>query len=127
MPFFSMFMWGKRGTSLLIAALMIGLIAVIDSHTTAEIPLGFLYLVPMLVVGAALTRWEIAAVAGVCAWLAESFHEVAWGPHAGLPVSCLFFTAFFLMAPSMSEVAMSRALPPRHMRQIEGEMTARRD
>ena len=56
-----MFMWGKRRSTLMIAALMIGLIAVIDAHTTAEIPLGFFYLVPMLVVGASLTRWEIAA------------------------------------------------------------------
>ena len=38
---------------------MIALIAAIDAHAAAEIPLGFLYLAPMLVVGAALTRWEI--------------------------------------------------------------------
>ena len=50
MPLLSMFMWGKRRTSLLIAGLMIGIIAVIDAHITAEIPLGFLYLVPMAVV-----------------------------------------------------------------------------
>ena len=70
MSLFSMFVWGTRRTSLLIAALMIGLISAIDAHTSAEIPLGFLYLAPMLVVGASLTRWEIGAVAAVCAWLA---------------------------------------------------------
>ena len=53
MPLFSMFLWGTRRTSLLIAALMIGVIALIDAHVlAAEIPLGFLYLAPMLVVGA---------------------------------------------------------------------------
>src|ERR1700722_20448747 len=83
MRFFSIFVSGTRRTSLPIAGLMVALIAAIDAHAAAEIPLGFLYLVPMLVVGAALTRWEIAAVAGVCAWLAESFDEFAWGPNTG--------------------------------------------
>ena len=116
MPFFSMFMWGKRGTSRLIAALMIGLIAVIDAHTTAEIPLGFLYLAPMLVVGASLTRWEIAAVASICAWLAEAYDAFPWGPNTGLPRDLLYFAAFFSMGLFMHEVTRSRKLSARHMR-----------
>jgi PAS domain S-box-containing protein len=127
MPFFSMFMWGKRGTSLLTAALMIGVIAVIDSHTTAEIPLGFLYLAPMLVVGASLTRWEIAVTASICAWLAEAYDAFPWGPNTGLPRDLLYFAAFFSMGLFMHEVTRSRKLTARHMRQLETEMTARRD
>jgi len=127
MPFFSMFMWGSRRTSLLIAALMIGLIALVDAHVAAEIPLGFLYLAPMLVVGASLTRWEVAAAAAICAWLAEAFDEFAWGPNTGLPRDLLYFAAFFLMGLFMHEVAGSRKLAHRHMRQMESEMTARKD
>jgi two-component system, LuxR family, sensor kinase FixL len=127
MSFFSMFMWGKRGTSRLIAALMIGLIAVIDSHTTAELPLGFLYLTPMLVVGASLTRWEIAAAAGICAWLAEAYDAFPWGPNTGLPRDLLYFAAFFSMGLFMHEVTRSRKLSALHVREIEAEMTARRD
>src|ERR1700743_2305757 len=127
MPFLSMFMWGKRRSTLPIAALMIGIIPAIDSHITAEIPLGFLYLAPMLVVGASLTRWEIAAVASICAWLAEAFDAFSWGPNTGLSRDLLYFAAFFCMGLFMHEVARSRKLSARHMRQIEGEMTARRD
>jgi PAS domain S-box-containing protein len=127
MPFLSMFMWGKRGTSRLIAALMTGLIAVIDSRTTAEIPLGFLYLAPMLVVGASLTRWEIAIVASICAWLAESYDAFPWGPNTGLPRDLLYFAAFFSIGLFMHEVTRSRKLSARHVREIEIEMTARRD
>ena len=127
MPLLSMFMWGKRRTSLLIAGLMIGIIAVIDAHITAEIPLGFLYLVPMAVVGAALTRWEIAVVAGICAWLAESFDAFSWGPNTGLPRDLLYLSAFFCMGLFMHEVTRSRKLSFRHMQEIETEMTARRD
>src|SRR5216683_3305776 len=118
MPFFSIFMWGKRRSTLLITALMIGVIAVIDSHTTAEIPLGFLYLVPMLGVGASLTRWEIAVVASICAWLAESYDAFPWGPNTGLPRDLLYFAAFFSMGLFMHEVTRSRKLTARHMRQL---------
>ena len=127
MRLFSIFVPGTRRTSLPIAGLMIALIAAIDAHAAPEIPLGFLYLAPMLVVGAALTRWEIGAVAAICAWLAESFDEFAWGPNTGLPRDLLYFSAFFLMGLFMHEVTRSRKLSTQHMRQIEGEMTARRD
>ena len=127
MPFFSMLVWGTRRTLLPIAALMIALIALIDAHVAAQIPLGFLYLVPMLVAGAVLTRWEIGAAAAVCAWLAEAFDEFPWGPNTGLPRDLLYFSAFLCVGLFMHEVARSRKLSARHMRQIEGEMTARRD
>ena len=127
MPFFSMFMWGKRRTSRLIAALMIALIAWIDAHAAAEIPLGFLYLAPMLVAGASLALWEIATAAAICAWLAEAFDVFPWGPHTGLPRDLLYFAAFFCMGLFMHEVTRSRRLSARHVRQLEGEMTARRD
>jgi two-component system sensor kinase FixL len=127
MPLLSMFMWGKRSSSLLIAALMIGLIAWIDARVAAEIPLGFLYLAPMLVAGASLSRWEVTAVAAICAWLAESFDEFPWGPNTGLPRDLLYFAAFCCTGLFMHQVTRSRKLSARHLRQIEAEMTARRD
>jgi two-component system sensor kinase FixL len=127
MPFLSMFMWGKRSTSLLIAALMIGLIAWIDARVAADIPLGFLYLAPMLVAGASLSRWEIAAVAAICAWLAEAFDEFPWGPNTGLPRDLLYFAAFCCTGLFMHQVTRNRKLSARHLRQLESEMTARRD
>jgi two-component system, LuxR family, sensor kinase FixL len=127
MPIFSMFVWGTRRTALLIAALMIALIAAVDAHIAAQIPLGFLYLAPMLVAGASFTRWEISAVAALCAWLAESFDEFPWGPNTGLPRDLLYFAAFLCMGLFMHEVTRSRKLSVRHMHQIEAEMTARRD
>jgi two-component system, LuxR family, sensor kinase FixL len=127
MPLFSMLVWGTRKTSVPIAVLMIALIAAIDAHAAAEIPLGLLYFAPMLVVGAALTRWELAVVAALCAWLAEAFDEFPWGPNTGLPRDLLYFSAFFCVGLFMHEVTRSRRLSARHMRLIEGEMTARRD
>ena len=82
---------------------------------------------PILVVGASFNRWQIAAVACVCAWLAEAFDEFPWGPNTGLPRDLLYFAAFLCMGLFMHEVTRSRKLSRQHMRQLEGEMTARRD
>ncbi len=115
MPLLSMFVWGSRRTSLLVAALMIGLIALVDARVAADIPLGFLYLAPMLVVGASFNRWEIAAVAAVCAWLAEAFDEFPWGPNTGLPRDLLYLSAFFCMGLFMHQVdAQPQAFCPAH-------------
>jgi two-component system sensor kinase FixL len=127
MPIFSMFVWGTRRTALLIAALMIALTAFVDAHVASQIPLGFLYLVPMLVVGAAFNRWQIGIMAAICAWLAEAFDEFPWGPNTGLPRDLLYLAAFFCMGLFMYEITSSRKLSVRHMRLIESEMTARRD
>jgi two-component system sensor kinase FixL len=127
MPILSMFVWGTRRTSLVIAMLMIALIALIDAHVASQIPLGFLYLAPMLVVGASCGRWEIGLIAATCAWLAEAFDEFPWGPNTGLPRDLLYLAAFLCMGLFMHEVTRSRKLSVRHVRQIESEMTARRD
>jgi two-component system, LuxR family, sensor kinase FixL len=127
MSFFSMFVWGTRRTSLTIAALMVALIALIDSHVSAELPLGFFYLAPMLVVGAACSRWEIGLTAAICAYLAEANDAFQWGPNTGLPRDLLYLTAFFSMGLFMHEVTRGRKLSASHMQQIGQEMTARRD
>src|ERR1700749_1938805 len=124
---FSMFIWGTRTTTYTIIALMIGVIGYFDAHTPAEIPLGFLYLGPILVAGASLTRREIVALAALCAWLAEAFDAFLWGPNTGLPRDLLYFCGFLSMGLFMHEVARGRRVSARHLREIESEMTARRD
>ena len=50
---------------------MIAMIALIDWWVVGEIPLGFLYLAPMLMVGRVLNPWQIGAFAALCTFLAE--------------------------------------------------------
>lgn len=63
---FSLFFGGNRRSALIKATLMITAIALIDWMVVGEIPLGFLYLAPMLAVGAVLEPWQIGAIAVVC-------------------------------------------------------------
>jgi two-component system, LuxR family, sensor kinase FixL len=127
MQLFSMFVWGTRKTTYTILVLMIGVIGYFDANTPAEIPLGFLYLIPMIIAGASLSRWETATVAVLCAWLAEAFDAFLWGPNTGLPRDLLYFSGFLSMGLFMHEVARGRRTSARHLRELEGEMNARRD
>ena len=123
----SLFEGGNRRTALLRAALMIGGIALIDWLIRANLPLGFLYLFPMLVVGNSLTRAEIAIVAAVCTFLTEAYDAFEWSAPSGIPRDILYFAAFFCMGLFVFEANRSRKQALRHVAQIEHEGQARRE
>jgi two-component system, LuxR family, sensor kinase FixL len=116
-----------RKTALLTAGVMIALIASLDWQTSKDIPLGFLYLFPMLVVGRVYGRWQIAVFAILCTFLAETFDDFSWGINTGLPRDILYLAAFSCMGGSVYEATRRRKLSQEHMEQLEGEMTARQE
>src|SRR5258708_31538092 len=79
---------------LLRATLLVILIALADWRIDAAIPLGFLYLLPMLLVGRILSRWQICVSALLCTVLTEAFNSLAWTPVEGIPRDILTFAAF---------------------------------
>jgi two-component system, LuxR family, sensor kinase FixL len=127
MQLFSTIVSISRRTAILICLATIGVVAVLDWWASVEIPLGFLYLFPMLIAGSALSRWGIAGLATVCTFLAEAFDEFPWGAGAGLPRDILYFAAFSCTGLFVHEVMRRRELSVRYMREIETEMTARRE
>jgi two-component system sensor kinase FixL len=102
------------------------LIAAVDWRIEGNIPLGFLYLFPMLLAGSVLSRWQIAAAAAFCTFLTEMFDSFAWSP-AGIPRDILIFAAFFCMGLFVFEVVRSRQTALQHTEQIEREIGARGD
>ena len=127
------FVRGGRRAVLVRAGALIGLIALadwridIDVPFGVNIPLGFLYLFPMLLVGSALSRWQIAITAAICTVLTEEFDTFAWSPLSGIPRDILYFAAFFCMGLFVYEVGRSRRLAQAHVDQIEKESEARRE
>jgi PAS domain S-box-containing protein len=117
---------GSPKTVLLRAGLMIALIAVADWRIEGNIPLGFLYLFPMVLVGTVLSRWQIALFAAACAVLTELFDTFDWTPMA-MPRDILIFAAFFCMGLFVYEFARNRRIEQGHMERIEREVGARRD
>jgi two-component system sensor kinase FixL len=116
---------GTRTAVLSRAALMIAAIAVVDWRIEGNIPLGFLYLFPMLLVGSAMTRWQIAAAAAICTFLTELFDDFDWYLPTGIPRDILIFAAFFCMGLFVYEVIHSRRTALLHTLEIEREVQAR--
>ncbi len=116
-----------RSAVLVRATLLIALIALIDWKVETNISLGFLYLFPMLIVGAQLSRWQIALVAALCTQLVEWFDPFPFVPAEGIPRVIMVFAAFFGAGLFVFESTRRRRLALRHLREIETEMDLRRD
>ena len=104
---------------LLRSGLLIVLIALADWRIDAEIPLGFLYLLPMLLVGRVLTRWQIGIAAALCTGLTEAFNSLKWTPAVGIPRDILTFAAFCGLGLFVYGVVRSRRASSEHMRRVE--------
>src|SRR5260370_16977886 len=113
-PAISMLAFLLRGSTtavLLRAGLMIAIIAFADWRIEGNIPLGFLYLFPMLLVGNILNRWQIAFTAGLCTVLTELFDSYDWFSLVAVPRDILIFPAFLCMALFLYQPAPTPHLP----------------
>jgi PAS domain S-box-containing protein len=126
-PMLSFLLRGSPKAILLRAGFMITLIALADWRIEGNIPLGFLYLFPMVLVGTLLRRWQIALVAAVCAFLTEIFDTFDWYSPTGIPRDILIFAAFFCMGLFVYEFARNRKIELGHVERIELEVRARRE
>lgn len=104
---------------------MITAIALFDWRVVGEIPLGFLYLLPMLTVGGALGVWQIGVFAGLCTFLAEIFDDLSWTMRTGLSRDVLYFAAFLGAGLFVREVSRSRKAAMEHLHEIELQSDAR--
>jgi len=118
---------GTKRSVLVRAGVLISVIAVVDRLVIAEIPLGFMYLVPMLMVGSVGGRASIAATATVCTVLAELFSDLAWNLRTGLSRDVLYMAAFLGAGLFIREVNKSRRVALENLHAIEAERDARRE
>lgn len=117
----------SRKFILLVAAALIAAIAVIDWRLVSDLPLGFLYLVPMAMLGRVLRLWQIAIFAVICTVLSELYDQFAWNLAIGLPRDVLYFAAFFCMGLFVYEMSRSRHIIQEHLGEIERQRDARRE
>jgi PAS domain S-box-containing protein len=124
---FSSFFGGSKRATLMWAAALIALIAVVDWRVVEEVPLGFLYLLPMLMLGKVLKPWQTALAAALCTFLTEEFDQYAWHLRTGLPRDVLYFMAFFSIGVFVYEMNRNRQIILRQLHEIEKQSDARRD
>ena len=118
---------GNKRSILLRAGVLIAVIALLDWWVVAEVLLGFLYLVPMLMVGSVLGRWQIGAIAALCTFLAETFSDLSWNLRSGISRDVLYFAAFAGAGLLIREVTRNRMVTEEHVREIERQRDARRE
>jgi two-component system sensor kinase FixL len=122
----SLFSGSKRATLIWAGALIVA-IAVVDWRVVEDVPLGFLYLLPMLMLGNVLKPWQTGLVAGLCTYLTEEFDQYAWNLRTGLPRDVLYFMAFFSIGVFVHEVNRSRQIILGQLHEIEKQRDARRE
>ena len=116
-----------KASSLLRAGVLIALIAIVDWRVVEDVPLGFLYLLPMLMLGRVLKPWQTGIAAALCTYLTEEFDQFAWNLRTGLPRDVLYFMAFFSIGVFVHEVDRSRRIILRQLHEIEEQRDARRE
>lgn len=117
----------NRRVTLLISALLVATIAVADWLVDAEVPLGFLYLLPIVVASGLLGRRQIVLLGAGCTVLAEAFDAFHWSPWSGIPRDLLYFAAFSGVGLFAREIAAARRVALDHVHELEAENRARRD
>jgi two-component system, LuxR family, sensor kinase FixL len=127
MNLYSALFQGDRRVVLLKSAILIALIALIDWRVIGEVALGFLYLIPMLMIGSVAGPFTIGPVAAVCTYLAEQFGDLPWDLRTGLSRVVLHFAAFFGAGLFIREINNSRRVAAENLHEIERERDARRD
>lgn len=113
--------------ALLRAGILIVVIALLDWWVVGEIPLGFLYLIPMLIVGVALNVWEISAFAVLCTFFAEVFDDLHWTLRTGISRDVLYFAAFIGSGLYVRNLSRQRQITLSHLHEIERQRDARRE
>ena len=106
---------------------LITLIAVADWKINAEVPVGFLYLLPVVLASRVLNRNQIALLGAVCTILAEIFDGIPWSLRSGLPRDLLYLSAFAGTGLFSQEVNAGRRAAVAHLNELERENQARRD
>ena len=121
------FFRGSTRAVLLRAACLTLAIALLDWYVVGDIPLGFLYLLPMVMVGAVLEPWQIAISAALCTLLAENFDDLTWKLRTGITRDVLYFTAFIGAGLFVREINRNRRATMAHLDEIERQSEGRRE
>jgi two-component system sensor kinase FixL len=110
-----------------IASLLIVAIAAIDWRVDLNIAFAFLYLLPVLLAGTALSRWQVVLTALLCTFLSDFFNPFPFVFATSLPQDILVFAALAGCGLFSCEVTRRSRREAEDRRRVELEVTARRE
>lgn len=108
------------------AALLFGAILFLDWKIVLDRSLGFLYILPILLVAGFLSNLQVLALAAVCALLREQFTPGDWGPGAWWRI-LTGFSGFVLAGFIVSALNRERRLVVEQLVLRDEEMRLRRE
>ena len=110
-----------------IAGVLVLIIAVIDWRVDLNFAFAFLYLLPILLAGTVLSRWQVVLTALLCTFLSDFFDPFPFTLATSLPQDILVFAALAGCGLFSCEVARRsrREVEDRHRYELEA--TARRE
>jgi two-component system sensor kinase FixL len=111
----------------LIALLVAGAIAGLDLNLPYGVPLSFLYLLPMGMIGMVGSRSQILVAAALCTGIAEFSDAFVWTSSAGIPRDVLSFIAFAAEGLYIHEALAKRHVEGLHIAALQAENQARRE
>jgi PAS domain S-box-containing protein len=115
----------NRKRLLFIAAVLVGIIALVDWWTEPYISLGFLYLFPIMIAGGFLSRSKIVTLGILCALLQEEFSNL---PPADALARLVFSSAGFVgTGLFISELLRNRRFVLAHLQEVENQIQLRQD
>jgi PAS domain S-box-containing protein len=110
---------------LISAAGLTCLIAIVDWYIKKFISLGFLYLVPMMLVSGILKRWQIVGASVVCAILQELYGDLPF--ENGILRIVFSFIGFAGTGLFMFELLRNRRIVLAHLEEVESQSRQRRE
>ena len=124
---FHAFSDSHRNRVLQLAGLLSLAIAFTDWKIVPNISMGFLYIVPMMLVAGFLRTWQILALAVIYATLRETFNfPFNWQPGSGARI-LVGSGGFALVGLFVSEIIQTRRLMTQHVAEQERQIKLRRE
>lgn len=102
------------------------LIVVVDTKIGAAIPLSPLYVAPIILMSAALRRWQIVLLGLVCTFAAEFADAFGWNLNEGLPRDALYCFAYVAVGLYVHETFQRRRVEEEHSTALRAEVETRR-
>src|ERR1019366_3224545 len=109
------------------AGLLIVVIAVIDWRVDLNFAFAFLYLLPILLAGTVLLRWQVVLTALLCTFLSDFFDPFRFTDATSLPQDILVFAALAGCGLFAYEVTRRSRREAADRHRVELEVTARRE
>jgi PAS domain S-box-containing protein len=104
------------------ALVLIGVIAVVDAFLIPDIGLGYLFLLPLGITAAFLSRAQIFAISAICTAFAEAFAGASEGPERILRVVFIFVVYVFI-GLLVRDMVLYRRAASKRLAELEIELS----